>query len=388
MLENIRLALLVDPLSARAPSAARVKSFQHARELGVALEARGHHARVFGVGDGEDTPGPGLAAFAPNAILAYDALSPAAWQGSRLARRHRIPLVLVEAGSFAEGSWMERTAWRLGEVLWGTLVRRTAGELVALDPVARSHALREGFADERVHVLPHGVDTDEFRPGLVSPLVRRHRIRGRILLHPGPLDARSGTETLIQAFSRSLGQRDDWSLVLLARGRPAVRVRAAADRSGVGSRIHVLTAADHELPGLYSCATLVALPTREDAPTGGALARALAAARPVLASDLPRLRFLCEPAGAGLFALPGDVDDWTRALRQAASAPEARKRWSQCARRAAEETLAWPRLAQEFERLVRAADQRVPRNGPKSSIAGKRAPRGEGSAAMTAEKAG
>ena len=79
------------------------------------------------MGSEEGAPGPGLAAFRPDAVLAYDALSPAAWHGSRLARRGRLPLVLVEAGSFAEGSWMERTAWRLGEVLWGSFVRRTAG---------------------------------------------------------------------------------------------------------------------------------------------------------------------------------------------------------------------------------------------------------------------
>ena len=78
-----------------------MKSFRHASELAAVLEDRGHQAQVFGVGEDDGPPLKSVTDHLPNAILAYDALSPAAWQGSRLARRCKIPLVLVEAGAFA-----------------------------------------------------------------------------------------------------------------------------------------------------------------------------------------------------------------------------------------------------------------------------------------------
>lgn len=364
----LRLALLADPLSVRAPNATRARTLRHAVELAEALGARGHEVRLFGVGSEAGPASVRLQSFRPQAVLSYDALSPAAWLGSRVARRLRVPLLLIEAGSFAEGSWMERTAWRLGEVLWGAFVRRIAGALIALDPVAREQALSEGFRAERVRLLPHGVDPHRYRPGLMSEDVLRHRIRGRILLHPGPLDGRSGAELLIQAFARTVGRRDDWSLVLVTEGRPPARVRAAADRLGVGARVYALQVEEPGLPALFSSSTLVAVPALDDAPVGGSVARAFACARPVLASDLPRMRYLIEPAGAGLFARPGDVEDWTRVLTQAASAPEARKRWGLSGRRAAEQALDWARLAGELEQVIDEADRRVPRAAPRRAL--------------------
>ncbi len=361
---RLRVALLVDPLSARAPSAVRVNAARHASELAQALEARGHVARVFGIAAEHGGRALGLASLRPDAVLSYDALSPAAWLGSRIARRRRVPLVLVEAGSFAEGSWMERTAWRLGEVLWGGFVRRSASALVALDPVARDQALREGFRSERVRLLPHGVDLGRFRPGLVSPHLAQHRIRGRILFQPGPLDARSGAETLIHAFARTVGQREDWSLVFGSEGRTPPRLRACADRLGVGSRVFALALDDADLPALYSCSTLVALPALGDAPVGDVVARACACARPLIASDLPRLRYLVEPAGAGLFARPGDVEDWARVLRQAAAAPEARQRFGASGRRAAEQGFDWARIGAALEQVIAEAGLRLARPAP------------------------
>jgi glycosyltransferase involved in cell wall biosynthesis len=306
-----------------------------------------------------------LASFEPDAVLAYDALSPAAWVGSRLARRRRVPLVLVEAGTFAQGSWMERAVWRVGEVLWGAFVRRAAGALVALDPIAREQALREGFRAERVHVVPHGVDVERFRPGRSSPLVARHRIRGRILLHPGPLDGRSGAELIVQAFARTLGQGQGWSLVLASEDRVPRRLRAWADRLGVGASVHGLVIDEQDLPGLLSVATLVVLPALDDAPLGGLAARSLAAGLPLIAADLPRLRSLLEPAEAGLLAPPGDLQGWVDALRRAVSAPQARRRWGQNARALAVRDLAWERVGARFQDLLeRLLEEGVAATGP------------------------
>jgi glycosyltransferase involved in cell wall biosynthesis len=363
-----RIAILVDPLSVRAPNAARVKAARHARELASALAARGHAPGLFGIAAG-DAPerelGGSLQAFQPECVIAYDALSPAAWLGSRIARRRRIPLLLVEAGSFAEGSWMERAAWRLGEVLWGSFVRRSAGALVALDPVAREQALREGFQAERVAVVPHGVDLERFRPGLPCALVSAHRVRGRVLLHPGPLDPRSGAELLIAAFARTLGQRDDWSLLLASEGRAPRRLRACADRLGVGARVHVLEAAESDLPGLFASATLVALPERDDAPGGALLARACACGVPLLVADAPRSRALVEEHGIGLCAPPGDLEAWTEMLRRAASSPEARGRWGRNALELARTHFDWRRVAERIEAELDVAAQRLSRPQPK-----------------------
>jgi glycosyltransferase involved in cell wall biosynthesis len=355
----LRVALLLDPLSAH------LKGGEHAHELGLELARRGHVVRAFGAVLSE-AASPASAVerlapssvveFAPDAIVAYDALSPAAWLGARAARRLRVPLLVVEAGLFVRGSFLERSLWRIGHSLWGAYVRRSTRELVALDSVARDLARRDGFADSRCRIVPHGVDPERFRPGLASALVARHRVAGRLLVCVTNHDSRSGIEVLIAAYARTLAQRADWSLVVAGRGPGAARARASAERLGIGARVHFLTDAEtSDLPGLCSASTLFAEPTLDvDRTSLGAL-QALACGAPVLASKLSRLEELVAESRAGEAVAVGSVDGWSAAIARAAGSPDARERWSAAGVDYARERASWRRVADEFESVMRTA---------------------------------
>jgi len=355
---KLRIALVVDPLTLET------RGGGHAPPLAEALLARGHTVLGFGAPAGL-IPGPeGEAAgqydratlqrFAPEVIVAYDALSPAAWMGARVARKTGAALLLVEAGIHrADVRLHQRFLQSVGERLWGGYVRETARAVVVLDPVARARALSQGFEDERVSLLPEGVDLQRFRPGQFSGEFNRHRIRGRILLSAGPIQLARGLELLVEAFARTVGQRDDWALVVVGDGPAAPRLRALADRLGIASRVHLLAreAARSDLPGMMSASTLFALPALDDSARGRQLPRAMATGLPCVVSDLTRLRYFAEHDGTGLLAAPGDLEAWTRALQRATGSPEARRRWGARARELAEERFAWSRVADDFEAL-------------------------------------
>jgi glycosyltransferase involved in cell wall biosynthesis len=364
MTPTLRIALLVDPITVLS------KGARHAVELARELDRRGHDVRLFGappalIAGSEGAAAPvrpvkmgGVLGFQPQVVVAYDALSPVAWIGSRVARRQGVPLILVEHKLQGESS-VRRVLTRIGEALWGRFVRSTVSSLVALDPVARDQAMREGFDPECVRTLPQGVDMSRYRPGLSSPLIFRHRICGRILLHAGSHESHSGLEMLIEAFARTVGQRGDWSLVLAGRRAAPPRLRAAAHRTGVGARIHFLKVAEADLPALYSSSTLVAQPALDDRTTGLSVLRAMSAGRPVLASDLPRLSFAIEPEANGLLAPAEDLAAWTRMIQRAASSPEARKRWGRRGREIAAERFAWSKLGADWEATLLAAREEV-----------------------------
>ncbi len=354
MARLLRLALLVDPLTVR------MKGGEHTAELARALRIRGHELRAFGAppdlvptSTEEHEGARGVIGFAPDAVIAYDALSPAAWLGARAARKLRVPLVLVEAGVFARGSILERSLWRIGHSLWGAYVRRSTARLVALDSVARDQAVQDGFAMSRCRVILHGVDLDRFRPGLSCRLIARHRIVGRVMSCASPLDARSGLDTLISAFARTLGQRNDWSLVVAGHGPQRPRLRAAADRLGIGAHVHfVEEASPEELPGLFSASTVVVQPTLDANKSPLALLQAMACGVPVLASDLPRFADVVRETQSGLLAAPGDLASWSSALSNLALAPDARSRWGDNGLRVAEERFSWLQVAGAFERTI------------------------------------
>ncbi len=369
----MRIALLVNPFTLRA------KGGDHAPELARELLGLGHTVRGFGAppgaiprsgaaggtaADGED--GRGLLGFEPDAIVAYDSLSPSAWLGARTARRLSAPLLCVEVGAKSDEKLHGRVLHRIGETLWGAYIRRTASSVVALDPIAHERALRRGFDKRRVTILPAGVDLNTFRPGLSSGIILRHHIRGRILLYAGYIDHNRGLDVLIAAFASTVGQRADWSLVLAGEGPAQPALRALIDRLGIGSRVHwVGRARDEELPGLMSASTLLAVPALDDAVRGRQIPRAMACGLPVLASDQKSLRHFVEHDAWGLLAPPGDLTAWTDMLRRASMSPEARKRWGMRAREKALEKLGWPTVARTFESiLLRARGELATESAP------------------------
>lgn len=368
----LRIALILNPFT---PVSAEG---DHAVGLARELSALGHTVRVFGpaqartmkpgqtragsAAHSETSPDSPAEApleplvprrFAPDAIVAYDALSPAAMLGARTARALSIPLLLVEAGARQERGRISRIYHGATEMLWGRYVRQTASALVALDPIARKRALVGGFPEERVVTLPPGVDPLEYKAGIVSPLLQRHRIRGRILLYVGRIERNRGLDVLVRAFGRTVGQRDDWSLVLVGEGSARAELRASIDRQGIGARVHWLGhVRSEELPGLISSCTLLAVPALDDSVRGTNVARAMACGRPVIVSDRPNLRALVEHEVSGLVVPAGDVLAWTEALQRASMSPDARRRWGRRAQELAAKRLSWTVVARAFESMI------------------------------------
>ncbi len=376
MSHPLRIAIVVNPFTLGRKWGA------HAPELARELLGAGHTVRGFGAppnslprsgGDPEIEGGPltedvvGVAGFQPDAIVAYDSLSAAAWVGARAAKKLRVPLVLVEAsaGDLRGRAWLMQ---QLGRRVWGRMIRSTASSVVALDAVARTRVLANGFAPSRVEVLPAGVDLAAYRPGLTSGIVTRHHIRGRVLLYVGRLADARGLDVLVRAFAGSVGQREDWSLVLAGEGPSRPMLRALIDRLGIASRVHWtgLPRAE-ELPGLLSSSTLLAIPALDDSVRGLNITRAMACGLPILASDRPNLVQLVEHDRYGLVVRAGDQAAWHEALQRAAMSPEARRRWSREARTAAEDRYAWPGVARRFENLVLNARGAVARDTTTSS---------------------
>ncbi len=373
---SLRIALLLDPMSVSldGPLSLRVRWGNHAPPLARELLGRGHTVRGFGAPPGliprssevpfEGAAAPGwwgkLRSFRPEILLAYEARSPAAVRGARMARKLGSALVLVDSALPEGGRRFAHLLTRLGEKLWGPFVRRTSGGFVALDEPTRVQALKLGFSPDLVRVVRHGVDTNAYRPGLSSTLVARHRIRGRILLYVGRIAEDRGLEVLISAFSRTVGQRADWNLALAGDGPALPSLRAQVERLGVADRVHWLgRPREEELPGLFAASTLLAIPARGESVTGRQIPGALSAGLPVIASDLPRFAGWVRHDEEGLLVRPGDMEAWTEAIRLAAGSPHARKRWAANGRRFALEHLAWNSVAREFEQVFHDARERV-----------------------------
>jgi glycosyltransferase involved in cell wall biosynthesis len=355
-----RLVLLADALNPRAQRS------EHPPHLAAALRRQGLEVDLHWISAGLlarlDRRSSRLAASAPlegaaaqvlasrpEVVVAYDPSSPAAWVGARVARRLGAPLVLVEPAWFLLRKLHERALEEFGRRVWGRLVRSTASTVVAVDPYARERALQRGFDGQRIELIPSGVDTDQFRPGCTSEWVARQRLRGRVLLHVGPLEAGRGLELLIESFARTVGQRSDWTLVLAGEGPLQRRLEAAASRYGVRAGVRFLPHPPlAELPGLLCAATLFLAAAEDERVRGKQVARAMACELPVICSDVPRLAFRVQPEETGCLVTAGDRRAWAAALDRLTGAPGLRAQWGAQGRRVALEHYAWDKVGARF----------------------------------------
>ncbi len=359
---SLRIALVLNPLTLRRMGG------EHAPFLARELLGKGHAVRAFGDVAGDipqsgfdeeagEGAAPleriGLRGFDPDVIIAYDGHSPAAWRGARAARELKVPLVLVEAGFPAYGQPVERALRWIGRVLWGRLVRRTVARVVALDHAAEQQAGERGFRASVVTVQPSGVDGGVFRPGLSSDVLHRNGIHGRVLLHMGRVEPGRGIEVLIQAFARSLGRLQGWSLVFCGNGSFRPGARAVAERLGIGAHVHSIGInIDAELPGLLASSTALLVPVLDDDVASLKIRRSMACGVPVVASDVARLSGLVLNDVNGLVVEAGDLEAWQAAISRLAADPARRERWGLGALRHAEERFVWPEVANRFEEVL------------------------------------
>ncbi len=354
---KLRIALIVDPFTLR------MKGGDHAPILSGELLGRGHKVRGFGAPPGviprsrfersSQGDGLGVMGFAPDVIIIYDVLSPAGLHGAHCAVKLGVPLIAVEEGFAGRGGWWEATKRFVGERMWSRYVRKRVGTVVALDDFAKGEALRHGFDEDIVHVLGRGVDLEQYRPGLTSDLPASHGAHGLGLLYLGKLEDGYHLETVIQAFASTVGQREDWHLMLAGEGPLGAAFLAHASRLGVGGRVHCLgKPRPEELPGLLGAATLLLAPGGESVRDGLIAVRSLACGLPVLAAELPRFTSAVQDGHTGLLVEPGDAKAWSEAIRIAAGSPKRREAWGINAREHAEQAFHWPHIAHRFERVI------------------------------------
>jgi glycosyltransferase involved in cell wall biosynthesis len=249
---------------------------------------------------------------ARNVVCVYDAapLREPAWFGRAYGAWHRGALRAIAARA------------RL-LLVPSSFVRRELGELLGVDPA-------------RVRVVPPGVDR-RFRPGAPPPPTVAGR---RYVLALGTDSARKNV-ALLERIAPALASE---GLEVVAAG--SARGYLKRENSGVERLGYV---PEHELPGLYANAAVLAMPSLYEG-FGLPCLEAMACGTPVVASDRAALPEAC--GGAALLADPADPDGFAAALVRAAGPERDRLRAAGLERARA---LSWERTAELADAAVEEA---------------------------------
>ncbi|MCB9496116.1 MAG: asparagine synthase (glutamine-hydrolyzing) [Fibrobacteria bacterium] len=266
------------------------------RELCLGLAKAGHDLSLISYepdqfGPGED-PDLGILSALTNAPLD---------QPCQVHVRHQWPPNLKAP---VEGRWVVVQPWEFGSppVEWMPAFREQIDELWAYSSYVRDLYLRAGVPEDRVHVVPLGVDVERFRPG-VAPLTGLPAKKGVRFLFVGGTIARKGFDKLLNAWQKAFGPSDDVELLVkdmggatTYRGQTGEHWVRKLQESGNCATIHYTNAdlAPAELPAVYASADVLVHPYRGEG-FGLPIAEAMACGLPVVVTDGGAADDFCGP---------------------------------------------------------------------------------------------
>ncbi len=171
---------------------------------------------------------------------------------------------------------------------------------------AKSAPSLQGIPDEKLRVVPNGIDPDRFRPDGPAR-------GGDYLLFVGRLVPYKGLHVLLQAVARSMDI--DLPVVIAGDGPLREDLEAQAARLGVDATF-LGYVPDEDLPALYRGAALTVLPSVNGQEAFGiTLLESMACGTPVVASDLPGVADVATLGG--LVANTGDAGSLAYQLERA-----------------------------------------------------------------------
>ncbi len=204
----------------------------------------------------------------------------------------------------------------------------------------------EGRLRGDVRIVPTGVDLERFARGRRLPRFDDGKLN---VLWMARAERRNGLALMLAAFQRAWRQIDA-RLLVVGDGPALARIRAAVP-SDLAEDVVFAGRVDDERPDWYATADVVCA-TAQSASGGITLLEALAAGKPVLASDVPGYRDLLQHGREGELVAPSDEGAWARALVRLSREPVRAAAYGERGRMTAQRH-AWPIVARELIGLYR-----------------------------------
>jgi len=300
----------------------------------------------------------GAAAFQEREGRAYDLLHAhyylSGWAGLRLKQSWRIPLLFM----FHTIGPLKDAVAREGEDREPLFRRQIEEEvsngadlIIASNPHERD-SIRGLYrvAEEKVAVLPCGVDTTLFRPSDQREARTRLGLPpGKILLFVGRMEAVKGIDLLWQAMARLRSAADLPSgffpkLILIGGEGSGDRWRAQATQLGLDPFVLFLGAQPHrEMPLYYAACDALVMPSRYES-FGIVALEAAACGRPVIATSVGGLPYAVSEDRTALLVPGNDVEALASAIQRILSDEGLANSLGQEGRRWAE-TFSWSNIS-------------------------------------------
>lgn len=295
------------------------------RAQAKALTRRGHDVCVFGassspVGDCEASLGPCASIVIGDTETGFGVDPRSYWTAKRLLRERLFDVVHMHEPLMPLPSWFVLlqadvpivatfSVYRERGHRWypmfhgffDVLMKRVRVRLAVSEAAKRTVAAH--FPGD-YEIVPPAIDVGRFAAPAPRPAVMS--AGGRHVLYVGRMEPRKGVDRLVRAMPIVQARMPGVQLVLVGGGPDRQALQSLAQQLDVRA-IFAGRVGDEQLPAYYQAADVVCSPALGDESFGITLLEAMAAGRPIVASDIAGYAELLTPAGSARLARVGDV---------------------------------------------------------------------------------
>ena len=194
---------------------------------------------------------------------------------------------------------------------------------IAVSEPARAFFSRY-FPDFPLRIIPNGIDTSVYRPGL-SP-IRHLRDDKMNILFVGRLEKRKGLGDLLRAYEFMRSRVTNARLIIVGDGPLRGSAESFISRHRLPDVVMAGFVPDFVLPRYYDSADIFCAPATGRESFGIVLLEAMACALPVVATEVPGYMSVLEPGKDSLTVRPKSWAELGAALVILARDPELRRR--------------------------------------------------------------
>ena len=280
-----------------------------------------------------------------------------------VARLRRLPLVISLHGS--DVFMAEQSGLLAGVARW--CFRRAAAITMPSEDL-RQRAISLGAPASRCHLVPYGVDPNQFtRIEGAAPLLRKQlglSEASPVVFSVGRMVYKKGFEYLIRAAPAVLREHPDAKIVLAGGGDLEEKLVSLVKQLGVEDSVIMPGFVSRDkLPLYFSGCDLFVLPSVVDQQGNvdglpNTLLEAMASARPVVATDVAGIPLAVKDGENGLLVPEKQPGELAAAINLLLRAPELRAQYGEAGRRRVENDLNWATTAQTFIHLFSDATAR------------------------------
>lgn len=276
--------------------------------------------------------------------------------GLRLSRKHGLPMLLeVNAPLARERSTHGNLSWRRLAQRLEAKVWCGANVVLPVTQVLAEHVTAAGVAEDRIHVVPNGVDLRRFSPEVDNEEIRGElHLTNRVVLgFTGFLRPWHGIDRIIDVIADH-GTTCNLHFLIVGDGPARTDLETKADKLGVTDRVQFVGAVDREDIPRYVAAFDIALqPSAVAYASPLKLVEYMAMGKAIIAPDQPNIRELIEDKENGLLVGEGDMAALAGSVVLMAKNPDLRSRLGrEAARNVRLRGLTWDANAKRIEEMA------------------------------------